>query len=86
MGKTKTIAFLLLPLASLVVLKPVKDVFALDLSKLTKLSRDLFDLLSIRSPHSSPIQCLQYPYLFLRWVPPCPSWVRFNLHPPKFSY
>lgn len=83
MRKTKTIALLLLSLPSFVVLKPVKDVFALDLPELTKLSRDLFDLLGIWSSHSSPVQRLQYPYLLLRWIPPRPSRVGFNLHPHK---
>lgn len=78
-AEAEAVALLLLSLAGFVVLEPVEHVLSFDLPKLAELSRDLLYLLRVRSAHSSPVQSLQYPYLFLRWIPPCPSRVRLNL-------
>lgn len=78
MWKTKTVAFLFLSFTGFMILKPIKNILAFNLSVVAKLCSDVFDLLGIGSPHSSTIKHLQYPNLFLSWIPPCPSWVRFH--------
>lgn len=78
MWKTKTIAFLFLSLTGFMILKPIENVLSFDLAIVAELGSDVFNLLGIRSPHSSTIKHLQYPYLFLGWIPSCSSWMRFH--------
>lgn len=72
-------AFLLLPLSSLVVLEPVKDILALDSPISAELGCDSLYLMCTRSTHTASIQCFKYSYL-LRWrIPSRPSWLCLNL-------
>ena len=62
----------LLPLASFMVLKPIKYILAFYLAVLSKPSRDLLDLSSIWGPNTfDVVQFLQYSYLVSSGSPPC---------------
>ena len=62
---------LLLPLSGLVVLEPVKDVFALDLAVLAETGRDPLDLLGAgRADAIVVVKLFEDPYLLRRWGPP----------------
>lgn len=70
---SKALLFLLLSLPGLVVLEPVKDVFALDVPKIPKPCSDVLNLLSSWSSQTLLVQALKHVYLLLGWVPSRPS-------------
>lgn len=62
----------LLPLTSLVVLKPIKDILAFDFPVLSKPSRDPLNLLCTWGPNSIVVvKVLQYSNLVSGGSPPC---------------
>lgn len=69
--------FLAVP--GLVVLEPVKDVFALNLTVEREVGGDLLYLGGARSSHTSPVQFLQYHQLLWSWTPSCVAG-RAHLH------
>ncbi|KAE8703837.1 hypothetical protein F3Y22_tig00110462pilonHSYRG00172 [Hibiscus syriacus] len=62
----------LLPLTSLVVLKPIKDIIAFDFTVLSKPSRDPLNLITTREPNSIvAVKVLHYSNLVSGGTPPC---------------
>lgn len=66
---SKALLLLLLPLPSLVILKPIEHILALNVAINPKPSCDLLNLLCSWGPQTLPVQALKHVYLFLGGVP-----------------
>lgn len=81
-GRRRRSESFLLSFASLVVLKPIKDVLAFNFAVLSKPSRDPLNLIRTRGPNSIVvIKLLQNPYLVACGCPPAAALPPTNQSP-----
>lgn len=72
-SKALLLLLLLLPLPGLMVLEPVKDIFALDVPIIPKPCSNLLNLFCSWGSQPILVQALEHVYLLLCWVPSRPS-------------
>lgn len=71
-----------LAVSGLVILEPVKDVFALNLTVEREVGGDLLNLGGGGSSQTSPVEFLQYHQLLWSWTPSCVAgWAHLHYLP-----